>query len=213
VSGSGFSMTTPPDATVAPSGSTTFVVTFAPTAAGVATGTVSLTTNDADQGSYTFALSGLGLGLGPVESWRLAHFGVTANAGDAANTANPDGDAYNNLMEFAFGTNPTNSASGPGSITFAAGLITLRGQPTVSATRTETNGDGWAVFGRRKDHLTAGLIYTLQFSADLVTWENSEATPTVVASDTEMDAVTVPFPLLPGTGKKPRFFRLQVTFQ
>ncbi len=211
VSGGGFSMTTPPDATVAPLGSTTFVVTFAPTAAGAATGTVSLTTNDADQGSYTFAVSGLG--LGPVESWRLAHFGVIANAGDAANTADPDGDAYNNLMEYAFGTNPTDSASGPGSITFAAESIILRGQPTVSVTHTATDVDGRAVFGRRKDHLTAGLIYTLQFSADLDTWENSVATPTVVASDTEIDAVTVRFPRLLGTGKKPRFFRLQVTFQ
>ena len=70
-----------------------------------------------------------------------------------------------------------------------------------------------AVFCRRKDFLTNGLTYTVQFSAGLDAWVDSSATPTVVASDATMDVVSVPFPLLIATAKgdaKPTFFRVAV---
>ena len=149
----------------------------------------------------------------PLELWRQANFGSYANTGNAADTASPDGDPYSNLLEFAFGTDPNNAASGPGSISHAAGVITLRAQPTVSLTQTPTGVDYRAVFGRRKNWVVAGLTYTVQFSADLVTWETSGAIPTVVASDAEMDAVTVPYPFFLNTGEKAQFFRVQVSIQ
>jgi hypothetical protein len=58
--------------------------------------------------------------------------------------------------------------------------------------------------------VAAGITYTVQFSADLTSWENSITTPTLIASDAEMDAVSVPFPTLLGNGAKPRFFRLSI---
>jgi len=46
-----------------------------------------------------------------AENWRLSYFGTTANSGNAADSADPDGDGMTNDKEFACGTNPTDSAS------------------------------------------------------------------------------------------------------
>jgi hypothetical protein len=47
----------------------------------------------------------------PMEAWRVKYFGLTADAGDAANTANPDGDTALNLWEYGCGGDPTNPVS------------------------------------------------------------------------------------------------------
>jgi len=49
--------------------------------------------------------------LSPVQAWRLAHFGTTADAGNAADNADPDGDGSTNSTEFRLGLNPNNAAS------------------------------------------------------------------------------------------------------
>jgi hypothetical protein len=63
---------------------------------------------------------------------------------------------------------------------------------------------------RRKDAAAAGLTYTVQFSAGDGSWTSSTATPTVVASDSEVEVVTVKYPLFLN-GKKARFFRVVVS--
>lgn len=47
--------------------------------------------------SYTFD---------PILAWRQTHFGTPDNSGDAANSADPDHDGLENLIEFAFGLDP-----------------------------------------------------------------------------------------------------------
>ena len=49
-------------------------------------------------------------GLSPLDSWRQTHFGTTANTGNAADNADPDGDGRRNIDEYAAGTNPNSSA-------------------------------------------------------------------------------------------------------
>ena len=56
-----FTVTTAPSASVAAGGSTTFVVTFNPTAAGLRTATISIINDDSDENPYDFALQGTGL--------------------------------------------------------------------------------------------------------------------------------------------------------
>lgn len=46
-----------------------------------------------------------------MDQWRLAQFGSTANTGNAADTADADGDSAQNLLEYALGSNPTQSSS------------------------------------------------------------------------------------------------------
>jgi|GEM_PF-1086470 len=47
----------------------------------------------------------------PQENWRLANFGTTANSGNAADGADPDGDGSTNTQEYTAGTDPNNAAS------------------------------------------------------------------------------------------------------
>jgi fibronectin type 3 domain-containing protein len=45
------------------------------------------------------------------ENWRFTHFGTTANTGNAADDADPDGDGWTNANEFAAGTDPNDRTS------------------------------------------------------------------------------------------------------
>lgn len=46
-----------------------------------------------------------------IQQWRQANFGTTANAGDAADSADPDGDGTSNETEFRLGLDPKNGNS------------------------------------------------------------------------------------------------------
>lgn len=59
--GGDFSVTTQPTSPVLPSNSTTFQVTFDPSAGGLRTATVNIANNDSDENPYTFAIQGAGL--------------------------------------------------------------------------------------------------------------------------------------------------------
>jgi len=46
-----------------------------------------------------------------IENWRLANFGTIANTGNAADSADPDGDGWSNLQEYESGTDPNDPSS------------------------------------------------------------------------------------------------------
>ena len=141
--------------------------------------------------------------LTPYQAWAAANGVTGTNTGPNDDF---DSDGVVNQLEWAFGMNPT--VSGTGVIVVTGGVITQHGSPTVSIDRT--NGFAYkALFGRRKDWVAAGLTFTVQFSGDLTNWFNSAATPTVIADDGEVEAVTVPYPLFVG-GKKAQFYQVVV---
>jgi len=143
-------------------------------------------------------------------SWIAAFPSLTG--ANALPGADPDGDSSNNLMEYGFATDPTVPSTG--SITYANGVVTAHGQPVATNLAGEGGVDYRAVFGRRRDYVAAGLTYTVQFSAGLDIWVDSQEVPQVLASDSAIDAVSVPYPLFIPTSRgveKPTFFRVGVS--
>ncbi len=134
-----------------------------------------------------------------------------------APTNNPDHDPLNNLLEFAFGSDPTIAGA---TLRYSPGGAVTSGGPPITMNFSEGGGDDFrAIFTRRKDHIAVGLSYSVQFSADLVHWVTSTTTPTILsgsgsANPAHIEAVSVSYPLLipvPGGGeKKPTFFRVTV---
>lgn len=143
-----------------------------------------------------------------LEVWRVQNFGSAANTGSFADTGDNDGDGVSNLVEFAFGMNP--AANSTGTFAISGSVLTQTGMPAANVETLPGIVNYTARFVRRKTHASDGLIYTPQFSADLTTWQNSTATPTVVASDATHDVVEVTYPFFIG-GKKARFFRIAVS--
>jgi uncharacterized delta-60 repeat protein len=105
-----FTLVGPESTSLAPGASTTFSVTFTPTASGSRSAAFHLVSNDSDESPFDIGLSGTGLTA--LEAWRLANFGISSNTGEAANTADADHDGVCNLFEFAFDLDPhANSAN------------------------------------------------------------------------------------------------------
>lgn len=71
--------------------------------------------------------------LTPIEIWRNTHFGSTASTGNAADTFDFDGDGLPNLIEFAFGLNPTQASSMQlPQATLSGGSLSYRFTPPVT---------------------------------------------------------------------------------
>ncbi len=82
ISGSSdFSVTTQPNSPVAPSGSSTFIVHFDPSAIGTQAATISITNNDVDENPYTFDILGTGFSTQP--EMNVQGNGVSISDGDA----------------------------------------------------------------------------------------------------------------------------------
>lgn len=138
-----------------------------------------------------------------ISTWAT---GMGVAPGLAGLLDDPDGDGLPNLIEFAFGTGPTNAGGG---VLSYDGNEVRPGQPVVAS---ETSGDVTtrrALFVRRADHASAGITYTVGFSAGLLDWEASAEAPTVLADDGMHQVVSVPFPENVG-GSEARFFRVSV---
>ena len=61
-----FSVQAQPNSTVAPSGSTTFVIRFSPTSSGAKTATIAIANNDTDENPYNLTLTGTGQNTQPT---------------------------------------------------------------------------------------------------------------------------------------------------
>ncbi len=144
----------------------------------------------------------------PYQDWA---FGLGLGGAALDPNGDFDGDGVKNLHEWAFGTNPASGAGG--AIHVNGGAILAHGSPTVVGVPDGFGGVSYfALFGRRKDAVAVGLTYAVEFSEVVGGWNLSSVTPTVIAQDSEMEAVTVPLP--PFVLSPPRgYFRVKVTAQ
>jgi len=123
--------------------------------------------------------------LSPVESWRQANFGTTANAGNAADAFDYDNDGIANLLEYATGTNPTVANAAVVTLARSGDFLTLS-FPVIS---------------------DASLTYTVQASDDLASFANANGTVSTTGGvRTYTDTVSLATP-----GVR-RFLRLQVSY-
>jgi hypothetical protein len=115
--------------------------------------------------------------LTPLQSWRLAHFGTTADAGAAANFANPDGDADVNLFEFARDGDPTVSRNDGKMV---AKFASISGTSYFTLTLPILAGATFSGGGEKVSAIVGGIIYRIQGSSDLVDFTTTpvfEVTP------------------------------------
>jgi hypothetical protein len=155
-------------------------------------------TND-DFGTY--AADGL------PDPWQVQYFGESGMPATAGPEADADADGLSNFSEYAFGMNPSQGFSGM--LRWSGADLLERGVPTPFASGTAGSFTFRAVFARRKDFAAAGLSYTVEFSGDLSSWKASNATPSVLAEDGGIQAVSVPYPFFVN-GKKATYFRVKV---
>lgn len=131
--------------------------------------------------------------LTAIESWRLFHFGSSANSGPGADLASPQNDGIPNLLKFATKTNPT------------------RPEEPFHTQGTLEEGYGSILFNYRRNiaAMGDGTIFTVEWSDTMApgSWSSEGVSETVVPNgDTQYVTVTVPA----GSGGR-RFVRLVVT--
>jgi hypothetical protein len=126
VNSSEFVVTTPPSATIIPGGSTTFTITFTPTAIGIRNANVSFVTNDPDENPFNFDIAGTG-GSGVIPEINIQGSGITIIDGDSGPTT-ADGTDFGSLTIPATRTRTftiQNTGTGP---------LLLTGTPIVVVT-------------------------------------------------------------------------------
>lgn len=102
-------------------------VTVTPVAGRSGAATITVRVSDGTATAETgFVLTVTGAGNPSIDDWRFANFGTTENTGDAADSADPDGDGRSNREEYAAGTDPKSAADafGVASSSFSGGSFT-----------------------------------------------------------------------------------------
>jgi hypothetical protein len=157
--------------------------------------------DDANEPAFTFAVSATQ--LSPLASWRLGHFGSSANVGDGGNDADPDHDGWVNLLEYALGGDPL-ANDGPDLL------------PTLSK-----NVDGRIEFHFTRDSAKTDISYIVQASDTMGpgSWDDIASSlggaPTIASGahainesgSPLVDVIVTDSVVAPSK----RFFRLEVT--
>jgi hypothetical protein len=126
----------------------------------------------------------------PQEQWRLANFGSTGNGGDTADSADPDQDGLDNLVEWAAGSTPTQ----PGSLD--ANVATTGSNIELTFTRSLTA-------------FNVGMGYAVEWSETLAdgSWQTTDATQSILSTEGDIQTVRA---IVPADTLR-RYLRLKVT--
>lgn len=143
--------------------------------------------------SFAETLTAYSRPAGPRERWRQLHFDTWANAGPAADEADPDADGSNNLMEFACGTDPNRPGESP-----------------LSLADADDSGVSLA-FTRSRDALAAGMTWTVEWNDSLSLsspWTSDGIVLEVIEESADAQPIIARIPKGP---KGHRYARLRVT--
>jgi plastocyanin len=197
-----------------PDGVATATIPITPLADTVAEGTESITLSISPAAGYALgspSSATISLLDIPFDDWRFQQFGAEANnLAVAGSMIDSDSDGLDNLLEYAFGLNPRAFDNTSNVTNVPNGILTARGTPVIYSEPTPNGQDFRVIFVRQKSAASSGVTYIPQFSSDMTDWETSTAVPTVIATDGEVEAVSIRYPFFVN-GKKARFFRVGVT--
>ncbi len=124
------------------------------------------------------------------QAWRFTYFGITTGTGNAADSADPNKDGENNLLEFATGQNPNEATTRPGML--------VRNDSNFGFTCT-----------RSKAALLDGFKFTVEYSDTLAaeSWTAITDPGTVIFDDGTLQEVKA---LVPAGSGSQRFVRLEI---
>lgn len=182
---------------VAAAGSTTFTVTFKPSAVGARTAAIHIVSNDADESPFDITLTGTGASA--YQDW----IDSQVSSGQSGAMQTPYNDGVTNLEKFAFNMN----AAGPDvrTLTMGGGVSETAGLPCGS----RVGGTLRIEYLHRKDLTYPGISYTPQFSTNIGTWVNFMGSPVSVTSlNTTWERVVVD---APAVASGSRFGRVMIT--
>ena len=173
-----------PNAAIALGGSgANRTVTVTPAANQTGSATITLTVSDGElTAADTFAVN---VQLSPGGAWRQTHFGTMSNTGSAADTADPDNDGCNNLLERALNGNPNTGGTltQPGTATGALAIAFTRATTAtdliLTAQAADTPAGPWTDLARS----TAGAAFTVLETGATATETGGGATRSVEVRD------------------------------
>jgi hypothetical protein len=121
--------------------------------------------------------------------WRLLKFGTVESTGNAADTADPDGDGLANLAEYALGLNPGLYDSSSGGIALNGSVLEYRYSRSMSARN-------------------AGVVCFTEWSDTLASndWSTANVIETILSTSGDREEVKA---TVPANGSK-RFMRLKI---
>ncbi len=159
--------------------------------------TTSMTLEGADAGNYLLTQPSLTATITAPEiththqeEWRFANFGSYDSVASGADSADPDGDGLNNLLEYALGTAPNSSGVMP------AALVLNGANLEYTYTRSTAAKDN-------------GVTYQIEWSETLEagSWSTETVSQQITSTEGALETVKTSVPA--GAGGK-RFLRLRV---
>jgi hypothetical protein len=127
--------------------------------------------------------------LTAIAGWRLQHFGITTNSGNAADDFDYDHDGLSNLIEWACHLNPTTPS-------------------TLMANAVLNGGNLEFTYTRSVLALNAGTSFAVEWSDTLANWQTSGITENILFDDGTVQQVKASIPT-DSNGR--RFVHLKVT--
>jgi hypothetical protein len=179
--------------TVPVGGQTTFSISYTPSAGGIRSSILRITSDDPDEGFYEMELQGTNYTA--LEAWRQKFFGTTTVDANTTLLGDFDKDGLSNLVEYAFGTDPSQNTPADG---------------RVEVKRT---GDLLTVSYRRPEGGAPGVSYDVELSdSDISAWIKgvfgSDYSQSVLPNDDGTETVTI---TLIGDMADCRFARLRIS--
>jgi 2',3'-cyclic-nucleotide 2'-phosphodiesterase / 3'-nucleotidase / 5'-nucleotidase len=181
-----FTVSAQPSSSIASNGSGSLVVTFTPSSAGSRSAVLHISSDNGNPTSFLVNLTGTGTGGTNLDNWLSTYFGGTANQSAGAIPLN---DGITNLMKFATGMSATVPGRQPGTISTDGSMLTF-------------------AFNRSKEAVADGIVFTVEWSDDLVTWSSAGVT---LGAPTDNGSTESIIATMPAGALGHRFAHLKVT--